>query len=576
MPRRTCHVILLLAALTSPVDAQQRDSVDAATAATLARHFERLAVFGASGAIAVSRDGRVVYRGGFGHADVVTRMPMRPDIGTDIASASKQLTAVAVLRLASLGLLRLTDSIGRWFPDAPVDKQPITVHHLLLHQSGLPQYVVEGNDFTVMTREAMRDAILAAPLDFTPGSADQYSDAGYTLLAMVVETVTGERWEDHAARQLIGPLSLTGTTLYGATTTRRRDLAHGYLGDESHGTPAGYVANEDWWVVKGAGGVISTADDLLAWERGLADLLGHDVVDTLLRLRIDDGGVGQSYYGGVVRMPSGRIVNVRTGSQDFGFASGVLRYRDTDVIATLVLNRQPEGMDISPARDALLRDLDAILFGEVPIPAPSASVIPGGERDALAAGTYLLPDSSEIVVRLVDGNLLLTASGSGAATLLAYGRHDPAHHAVVDRAGELMRAICRADTTVVRQLLANERSVRPYMNYLGNVGCRDGASMAEVVAVIPRWYAQQNRDWMVTLLETSDSTAARFRLEWDDAGRVGAAGRGGIDIPAIRAARDPGGDLVAYHIGIRIPIPIHVLADGSLRFPDANLVARRR
>ena len=115
--------------------------------------------------------------------------------GADIASMSKDVTTVAVLQQVEKGSLQLEDSLARFFPAAPLAKHAITIRQLLTDRSGLPQYFVQGGDFHRLTRAQALDSIFARPLEFAPGTGEEYSDAGFVLLAAILEQRTGESIE---------------------------------------------------------------------------------------------------------------------------------------------------------------------------------------------------------------------------------------------------------------------------------------------------------------------------------------------------------------------------------------------
>jgi CubicO group peptidase (beta-lactamase class C family) len=171
--------------------------------------FVRLGRFGASGAVLVAKGGRVVYRTGFGWADRDRKIPMSTTTGIDIASMSKDVTAVAILQLVERGLLKTTDSLAAHFDSVPPDKRTITIEQLLTHRSGLPQYFVDTSDFARLTRAQALKAILGAKLEFVPGTGEEYSDAGYVLLAILLERRTGLTLETWLQREQFGPARMT-------------------------------------------------------------------------------------------------------------------------------------------------------------------------------------------------------------------------------------------------------------------------------------------------------------------------------------------------------------------------------
>ena len=173
---------------------------------------------------------------------------MRPTDVFWIASMTKSFTAMAVLHLRELGLLSLTDSIGRFFPDAPADKRGITIHQLLTHTAGLGGEYSGGG---IANRSDAVQAILAPALIFAPGQGYKYGDDDYELLAAIIEIASGQQWEDFVQVRVLAPLHLLNT---------------GFACGINNKMPSHLTCD---WGRKGANGMFSSAPDLLKWSRWL-------------------------------------------------------------------------------------------------------------------------------------------------------------------------------------------------------------------------------------------------------------------------------------------------------------------
>jgi CubicO group peptidase (beta-lactamase class C family) len=155
-----------------------------------ATRYAYLGVF--HGALLVARGDTVILHKGYGLADQERCVPVTTRTVFDVASIAKSFAAAAVLRLEADGRLRVEAPIGEYLPDVPPDKRAITLHHLLTHTSGLPRDVgLPSRDLSPEERDHMVRAILALPLRSAPGRRHVYSNAGYTLLAAIVERVAG-------------------------------------------------------------------------------------------------------------------------------------------------------------------------------------------------------------------------------------------------------------------------------------------------------------------------------------------------------------------------------------------------
>ena len=258
-----------------PAHAQERPGtvVRGEMGAELDGYLRRLEAFGFSGAVLVARGGEVVLARGYGMADTVRRTPVTPRTVFYSASISKQFTAAAVMKLVDQGRLSPSDSLGALFGEVPRDKRGITVHQLLTHSAGIP-----GEHPSVEDREAWVRSLLAAPLEYTPGSRSSYSNAGFSLAAAVVERVSGRPFEIFLREHLFRPAGLESTDF--AWQPERLDatrIAYGWGGgieSDPRRFPGG-------WGTRGASGIMTTVEDLWRWERALAG--GRILSDTAQR-----------------------------------------------------------------------------------------------------------------------------------------------------------------------------------------------------------------------------------------------------------------------------------------------------
>jgi CubicO group peptidase (beta-lactamase class C family) len=264
-----------------------------------------------SGAVLVVRDGVVVFRKGYGFADVSKRAAFTPDTQSAIASISKMFTARAVLKLRGDGKLRLTDSICDHLSACPDAWKPVTIEEVLRHTSGIPDYegaLEFGSEKyeAFMQRPGSTQAILddakKLPLDFGPGSKFHYSNTGYVVLSFIVQQVSGQPFGAYLTEQVLQPagMSHSGVFGYGAAPA---SLARGYTHDDQpwpemlHGVSLG---NENLKPVPvlplapphGDAGMFSTVDDLARWSAqmdGGATVPQADIAEIF--------SPGRDYYG---------------------------------------------------------------------------------------------------------------------------------------------------------------------------------------------------------------------------------------------------------------------------------------
>jgi len=299
---------------------------------------------GASGTLVAARDGEMAHCQGFGMADREAGVGASCDTVYDIQSITKQFTAAAILKLEMQGRLRTSDPIGRYVGPVPEDKRAITLHQLLTHTSGLTEAL--GDDYDVLSREQMLAEALSSRLRTTPGREFHYSNVGYGILAAIIERVSGLGYEQFLATHLLRPAGMTETG-YVLPAWRRRLVAVEYDGrGRSRGRPFDHpwAADGPYWNLRGNGGLLSTARDMVRWHRALEGdaILSRRAKRKLFRPRVPiavEGyeGFRAAYGWAVSRTASGRIATHSGGN---GWSYGVVaRFLDEGVMVFWISNR---------------------------------------------------------------------------------------------------------------------------------------------------------------------------------------------------------------------------------------------
>lgn len=218
-------------------------------------------------AVAVTRNGVVKIARAYGMADLAAHTPLTPDTPFNIASLSKQFTAMSIVLLAEDGKLSLDDSIRKWVPEVPSFGKTITLRELLNHTSGLRDYMtllgIMGwpADGEFSQRQLIDLVHRQKSLNFAPGDEYLYSNTGYALLAVVVERASGESLRNFAAKRIFDPLGMTHTEFRDDHNKPVYGRAHGY-----ETTDNGYRELEPRIDVIGDAGVYSTVNDLAKWD----------------------------------------------------------------------------------------------------------------------------------------------------------------------------------------------------------------------------------------------------------------------------------------------------------------------
>lgn len=218
---------------------------------------------GFAGTLLVVHQGDVVLRQAYGEADSENGIPNTVTTVHHIGSISKTYTQAAVLKLVDDGLLDLDAPITDYLDDVPEDKAAVTARQLLQHTAGFP-HALAGDPFEVLTRDEALDAILALELVSAPGEGEVYSNPGYTLLAALVEVISGQSFESYVREQFLTPLGMDDTFFVGEDVGERL-VGHITNDYDGYGSPA------DWpggWKLMGAGTMLSTVDDLHRFHLG--------------------------------------------------------------------------------------------------------------------------------------------------------------------------------------------------------------------------------------------------------------------------------------------------------------------
>jgi len=249
----------------------QQDAVIQCISSYLDREGEN----GFSGVILVKTPGNDPLIRSFGYANEEQLIPNSPQTAFDIGSITKQFTGAAILKLEMLGKLTVTDSIGKYLPELVIEKQHITFHQLLTHTSGLPDDVASETE--VITKDVLLNRINNARLISQPGAEYHYSHAGYNLLGLLIESISGTDYESFLQENLFRPAKMrfTGYRTPDWTTT---SVAHGYRHCNDWGGPmdSGWLEDGPSWHRRASGGMLSTIEDLFAWHEAL---LGNDILD---------------------------------------------------------------------------------------------------------------------------------------------------------------------------------------------------------------------------------------------------------------------------------------------------------
>ena len=263
---RSGLAILLLALQTSRISAANLP--DDKAKAAVDEIFADLTSPGSPGcALAVARDGKILYEKGYGLANIEENVPITPQTVFDIGSTSKQFTAASILLLAQQGKLSVNDDVRKYVPELPDYGKKITILNLLNHTSGLRDYLelmtLAGTNIDSVTDDddALHIITRQKALNFDPGTDWLYSNTGFFLLSVIVKRVSGKTLRDFAAENIFQPLHMTQSQYRDDHTQLISNRALAY-----DAKPPGYALAVSYFEQTGDGAVHTSVEDILKWD----------------------------------------------------------------------------------------------------------------------------------------------------------------------------------------------------------------------------------------------------------------------------------------------------------------------
>lgn len=332
-----------------------------------------------NGNILVSEKGRIIYEKSFGKADFKRNLPLTKSSVFNIASISKQFTAAAVMLAVERGLLKPDDPLAKYFPEIPYEK--ITVRQMLTHTSGLP----EQNEFMfkywqtadpVTNKDMVEYLVKYKPeAAFEPGKNFKYCNTNYSLLAMIVEKVTGEKFQNFVAKNIFEPLQMKQTRFLDPQPGNYKTIPNqteNYIADtegKEYFLPQDIPMYRNAIAVTGlvgAGNIHSTTADLLKWQESLKTekILKKASVEEIQSPQVEGSVDGSDSYGfGLAIKSIYDDTKIFHYGGTLGFWNSLTHFKKTDRTIIVLTNNESE--------NGITNAIAAILFDQ-PIALPSA------------------------------------------------------------------------------------------------------------------------------------------------------------------------------------------------------------
>jgi|GEM_PF-5699 len=353
---------------------------------------ERAASTGFSGAVLAAKGGEVIAAVGVGSADLEGAVPITPATLFEIASATKQFTAAAVMVLVQQGRLGLDDPIAKHLDGVPEECAAITVRHLLQHTSGIPGTNSQGGGDDL---DAVLPKFLRGGPAHTPGTHWEYWNQGYALLSEIIARGAEQDYVSFCKKALFAPAGMTKTLFTGDEAPENTTVATGFSARGQPRSALDHPYGSYGFQYRGMGGAVTSVWDLWRWDRALGgdEILGADAKKELFRPGLRDYALGWFVW----KNPQGKLTHSHGGGVR-GFACDVRRYPEEDACLFVLCNRD----DFQAWRIAKV--LEEILFSDHPGHAMPPRMV-DAEAAAAVAGRYEEPGGKTLTIT-VDGKVV--------------------------------------------------------------------------------------------------------------------------------------------------------------------------
>lgn len=416
-------LVALVTGCTSDTDTPDDGAGGGAATATgqqcdpaLERAFAAWAEAGFSGTVTLTTAGEPDCRAAYGVADEAADEPNTVDTVFSIGSVTKAFTAAAVFHLVDEGKLSLADRAGNLVAGLAGPVADATVEQLLLHTSGLTGS--HGADSEPLDHDAAVAALGRLELAFAPGTEFLYSNAGYTLLALIIEEASGSTYRDHTASTILRlPDGHTAGGFWNGEPAAPGPRAVGYIDDEGTTGDAG-DAEGPYWATDGNGSLAMTTDDLAAWTHALftGAIVSQHSADAIATPAFDQGDGTEETPGWVsfdADLYGEPALATAGGGGDVGHNAVVVWLPESERVLAMASNTA------GVSAEELLQAIAPELVAGDPLPTPVGEVS-GLDPDDVAdiVGEYGLDTGGSFDVTTRDERLAVTASGTDAVAAL--------------------------------------------------------------------------------------------------------------------------------------------------------------
>jgi CubicO group peptidase (beta-lactamase class C family) len=386
-----------------------------------------------NGNVLIAEQGKVIFEKSYGLADETTKRALNAETIFELASVSKQFTAMGIFLLQKKGKLKLDDLVSKYIPEMAF-YGPIKVRHLVHHTGGLPDYMEVFEEKWDKTKFATNQDIVnlfamhKPAAIFAPNEKFEYSNTGYALLGLIIEKVSNKSFGDFLKENIFKPLKMQHTFVYRSRYAPQKitNYALGYVEDEMGKKVLPDSFGKDFYTyyldgIVGDGMVNATAKDLLIWDRAL---YSNKLVDEKDKEQIFSGtktndGATTNYGFGWIALENekyGKVVNHSGGWA--GYITFIERHLSQDKTIIILQNNSTSFIKLPS------KEVRQILNGEKLAVSKSNPIVVNESDLTQYLGVYANPEFPLKLTVFQDGNVLkVQATGQGAFPTEPYENH---------------------------------------------------------------------------------------------------------------------------------------------------------
>jgi CubicO group peptidase (beta-lactamase class C family) len=549
--------VCLISCKSSPDHMSEGEIVKGDIGSKLDTYLKRITPFGFSGALLVAKGSEIVLNKGFGLAIRSENISNTSETVFSTGSITKQFTAAGIMKLEMMGKLKSSDLLSQYFDNVPEDKMAITLHHILTHTSGLVNVV--GGDFEKALRDETVQKVFDEPLVFEPGEEFSYSNAGYSVLAAIIEKVSGQSYEEFLCDNLFKPAGMAFTG-YRLPEWTKKVVAHWYVGEKDNGTPL--EKPYPYWNFIGNGGILSTTMDMYRWHLAL---LGNEVLSEEVKTKIFTPFLNDYGYGwDVLEREMGTLIQ-HDGGSSLGCSAEMRRYIDAGIVTILFCNQSyGRGALFEPIRDKI----EEMAFGgEVSFPPDVIAIDP--DMSKRYDGTYRLSGGGTFKVLHKGSVLLVRPVGQDAVNAMFDVKKADAdsYDQLRDLSEKSFRSALSGDFEEFGKVLYDkERMLGFFRKDFGKILERHKERMGEIKGAFSRValpFDRENGKSVQTFVELEgERESLYFGLIWRDSKIVGleiTLRAPGLSIPFL-PLNPEGNEFAGYHLDMARNFLINFLA----------------